>query len=151
MVVAASQLGQMDGGILVTSNQPRSALHRDLPRLALRLDAAASGGLGVLLLAAGPALDGPLGAPLELLWPAGLFLVAFAAALWAASSRPTVSRAALWTVIAINLLWVVDSVALVALGWFPLSGLGVGFVLTQAAAVALLAELQFLALRRTAA
>lgn len=119
-----------------------------LLRLALKLDAVATGALGVMSLAAGPVLEGLLGTPLAVLWPLGLFLVAYAASIWIASTRPSVSRPAAWTVVAINLLWVIGSVAVVAAGWFPLTGLGTAFVLVQAAAVALFADLQFLGLRR---
>jgi hypothetical protein len=51
-------------------------------------------------------------------------------------------------VVATNLVWVADSVALVATAWFPLTALGAAFVLAQAAAVFLFADLQFLGLRR---
>jgi hypothetical protein len=136
-------------------NQAPLSLHRvvgndpsGLLRLALRLDAAASGALGLLSLAAAPALDELLGAPRAVLWPIGLFLVAYAAALWVAASRTRVSRPFVWAVIVGNALWVVASVAVVVIGPFALTGLGVAFVLAQAAAVALLADLQFLGLRR---
>src|SRR5918997_453104 len=96
-----------------------------LLRLALKLDAAASGASGALLVAAGSVLDDLLGLPLALLLPVGLFLLAYAA-----------------------FVWVADSVALVATAWFPLTALGAAFVLAQAAAVFLFANLQFLGLRR---
>jgi hypothetical protein len=50
--------------------------------------------------------------------------------------------------VALNGLWAVDSAILVAARPIALTGLGVAFVLAQAAAVALFATLQFLALRR---
>jgi hypothetical protein len=59
-----------------------------LLRLALKLDAAASGALGVLTLAASPMLVDLLGTPLALLVPVGLFLIVWAAALWVIASRP---------------------------------------------------------------
>jgi hypothetical protein len=120
-----------------------------LLRLALKLDAAAAGALGALLAIGGAELDGPLGAPTTFLVPTGLFLVAYAMCLWFVATRPSVSRPAVWTVIGLNLLWVADSVVLVAAGWFALTALGTGFVLVQAAAVALVADLEFMGLRRT--
>jgi hypothetical protein len=51
-------------------------------------------------------------------------------------------------VIVLNLLWVVGSVALLAGGWVSLTAPGVGLVLAQAAAVALLAGSQLVGLRR---
>jgi hypothetical protein len=119
-----------------------------LLRLALRLDAAASGALGLLTLTAAPALAGLLGMPAALPWPLGLFLVAYAAALWVAASRPRVNRPFVWAVIVGNSLWVLASVAVVVVGPFALTGLGVAFGLVQAAAVALFADLQFLGVRR---
>lgn len=129
-------------------NQSNGEHRGRLLRLALKLDAVASGGLGVLSLAAAPLLENLLGTPPALLWPVGLFLVGYAAAIWIAASRPNVSRPTAWAVVVLNLLWVVGSVVAVAAGWLTLTILGTAFVLAQAAAVALFADLQFLGLRR---
>jgi hypothetical protein len=127
-----------------------------LLRLALKLDAAASGASGILiLLAAGIVIgDGRpfvllLGTPLALLVPVGLFLVAFAAFDWVVGSRRRINRTAAWTVVGVNALWALGSVALVVAGASSLTALGVAFVLVQAAAVFLLAGSQFLGLRRS--
>jgi hypothetical protein len=54
-----------------------------LLHLVLKIDAVASGALGVLSLAASPTLDDLLEkTPLALLVPVGAFLVVWAAALW---------------------------------------------------------------------
>ncbi|HEV3498542.1 MAG TPA: hypothetical protein VHA34_19560 [Actinomycetes bacterium] len=130
----------------------RSATGQDpgrLLRLLLRLDAAASGALGVLLATAGNLLDDPLGIPAAVLMGVGGFLVAYAAALWFIGSRPKVSRPAVRVVAAGNLLWVAASVIAAAAGWWAPTALGTGLVLAQAAAVALFAELQLTGLRRT--
>jgi hypothetical protein len=121
-----------------------------LLRLALKLDAAASGALGALLVAAGSVLDDLLGLPLALLLPVGMFLLAYATFVWVVGTRPRISKTAAWAVVAVNLVWVADSVALVATAWFPLTTLGAAFVLAQAAAVFLFADLQFLSLLRRA-
>jgi hypothetical protein len=128
-----------------------SATGRDRDRLlrrSLNLDAVASGGLGLLLAAAGTLLDEPLGIPSSALVPVGVFLVAYAAALWFVGSRPRVSRPAVWVVVVGNLLWVAASVVAAIAGWWSPTAVGTGFVLAQAAAVALFAELQFTGLRR---
>lgn len=117
-------------------------------RLWLRLDAVASGLTGVGAVAGVGFLPEILGTPSALLWPVGGFLVVWAAALAYLASRPRMNRAAVWAVIVLNLLWVLDSVAIVLAGWFPLTGLGVGYVLLQAAAVAMFAEFQYLGARR---
>lgn len=122
--------------------------HDGLLRLALKLDAGASGALGALSLAAGMVLDDLLGIPLALLVPVGLFLVAYAVFVWAVGTRRRISGTAAWMVIAVNLVWVADSIALVLAGWFPLTALGIAFVLVQAAAVFFFVDLQFLGLRR---
>jgi hypothetical protein len=91
-----------------------------------------------------------LGAPLSLLWSVGVFVLAWAVVLWRIESRPRVSPRTAWTIIALNTLWVIQSVLLVVLGWVPLTGLGVAFVLAQAAAVLALTDLQFVGVRRAA-
>jgi hypothetical protein len=122
--------------------------HDGLLRLALKLDAAATAAVGVLSLATGPVLDGLLGTPLALLLPVGLFLLVYATLVWVVAARPRVNRTAVWAVITVNLLYAVDCVVIVATEWFSLTGLGVAFVLFQAAAVALFAAAQLYALRR---
>ena len=119
-----------------------------LLRLVLKLDAVSSGALGVLSLAAAPALDDLLGTPVTLLVPVGLFLIAWAAALWVIASRPRIGRTAVWAVILLNLVYVVDSAVVVAAGWFSLTAVGTAFVSAQAAAVVLFAAAQFYALRK---
>ncbi|TWD80943.1 hypothetical protein FB561_2041 [Kribbella amoyensis] len=113
----------------------------------LRLDAVASGGLGVLLLAAGWALDGPLGLPLGLSLGAGAFLLLWAAALLMIGRGPALNRTAVTEVIVVNVAWVIASLALLFL--VDLTGLGIAFVIAQAAAVGLFAELQLTGLRKS--
>ena len=50
-------------------------------------------------------------------------------------------------VIAINAIWVIESVMALVLGWVQPNALGVAFVLAQAAAVAVFAGLQVFAIR----
>ena len=122
---------------------------RDRPlRLALRLDAAASGAVGVLLAVGGALLDDPLGIPAAVLVPVGGFLLAYAAGLWLLGSRPRPSHPAVRVVVAGNLLWVAASVVAVVAGWWSPTGAGTAFLLLQAAAVAVFAELQVTGLRR---
>ena len=86
--------------------------------------------------------------PAAALWLIGLVLIAWAAALWTVAGRRPVPERAGWTIVALNLIWVVDSVLLVLAGWFPLTGVGTAVVLAQAAGVAVFADLQFTGLRR---
>ena len=125
-------------------------------RLALRLDALATGAVGALmLLAAGTAVgDGRpfvrmLGMPLAGLASLGLSLIVYAAFVWIVGSRRRVSGPGAWVAVVINVLYALGGVVAVAAGLFPLTALGVAFVLAQAAAVALFTALQFLGLRRS--
>ncbi len=116
-------------------------------RLAVRLDAAVTGAFGALLALASPLHDGWLSVDTALLIALGVVLLGYGLVLeLVVARRPT--RALVWEVIALNLVWVVASGVAVLTDALTLTTLGTVFVLLQAAAVALIAELQFLALRR---
>ncbi len=117
-------------------------------RFALLLDAAASGAIGLLLAPASKALSPLFGLPAALLAGTGLFCLAYAALLAWLSSRPRQATALIWLVIVGNGVWAVQSVVLLATGWLQPTTLGLSFVIAQAAAVAIFAELQFMALRK---
>jgi hypothetical protein len=141
----------------MTTHQTQSRLDRSVEedrdgfvRLVLKLDAVATGAVGLLSMAAGPILDDLLGIPLTLLVPVGLFLVAYAAVIWIVATRRRVSRSAVWGAFAINLMYTMECVVVVAASWLPLTALGTAFVLFQAAAVTLFAAAQFYALRKAA-
>ena len=122
-----------------------------LLRRALQLDALASGATGLLLALAAQPLSGLLGLPMVLLMVAGIVLLPFALVLaWMANGDP-LSRAGVWVVIAANLLWVVESLLLLLSGWVQPTVAGCVFVIGQALAVGVLAELEFFGLRRSAA
>ncbi|GAA0567631.1 hypothetical protein GCM10009416_02070 [Craurococcus roseus] len=116
-------------------------------RFALLGDAAASGATGLLLAAGAGALASLLGLPEGLLRVAGLLLLPYAAFVAWAGTRDGVPRNAVRAVVAINLLWVLDSVLLLAFGPVSPNGLGVAFVLAQALVVAGFAAMQWTALR----
>lgn len=117
-------------------------------RACFKIDALASGLLGVLLAAASTLLADRLGLPVVLLVPAGLFLASFAVWVWYVAVRPTPARAGVRAVVVVNVLWVMASVVFVAAGWLSPTTLGTAFVLLQAAAVAIFAGMQYAALRR---
>lgn len=120
-------------------------------RRALIADATISGATGLLMLLGAGFLDGLLGVPATLLRVAGLSLVPFAAALAYLSTRERLSAAAVRTVIAINVAWVVASAALLVSGAIEPRALGYAFIVMQALAVAVFAEVQYVGLRRTRA
>lgn len=120
-------------------------------RRVLLLDAVSSGGMGVLLLTCGGLLAGVLGLPVELLEEAGVVLVPFALVVAFLGTRAQLYRAAVWAVIALNAVWVIDSIVLLLSGWVQPSLLGYLFVLGQAVFVGVMAELELIGLRRSAA
>lgn len=122
-----------------------------LLRLALRLDAVASGALGLLGLAAAPLLTDLLGPPTPVLRGIGAFCLVYAAALVLLAARPTIPRPPALAVVAGNTAWVLGSVVAVVAGWGVLTALGVAVALAQAAAVAGFAALQWRGLRRVTA
>jgi hypothetical protein len=120
-----------------------SLLHR-----ALQLDAVASGLLGVLLVATSEATGELLDLPAMLLLDVGVVLLVWAAIVGWLGTRALVPRKGAVTAIVINLLWVIDSFALLLTGWVEPNGLGVAFVVVQALAVLGFAALQYAGLRR---
>lgn len=118
-----------------------------LLKFALLGDALASGAMGLLLVVAAAPLAGPLGLPESLLRIAGASLLPFAAIVAWVGTRVEPPRAAVWAVVAYNALWVVESLALLLLGWYAPSSLGIAFIVAQAVIVAAFAEMQVFGLR----
>jgi hypothetical protein len=120
-------------------------------RRIIGLDAAACAASGALMAFAAQPLAGLTGLQPALTQPTGVFLLAWAAFLAVLATRPAMPRALVWLVIAVNAVWVVESALFLVLGWVEPTALGYGFVIAQAVAVAVIAELQFMALRRAEA
>jgi hypothetical protein len=120
-------------------------------RRVLYVDALSSAGMGLFLVLGAAMLEGILSLPGALLREAGIVLLPFAAFVGWIASRPAIPRVAVWVVIALNALWVIDSVVLLLTGWVTPNPLGYAFVLGQAAVVAVLAELEYFGLRRSLA
>jgi hypothetical protein len=106
--------------------------------------------MGLLLAFGADALAAALGFPAGFLRGAGLLLLPCAALLALLASRPTLPRLAVLAVVGVNLVWVVDSLAILLMGWFQPTGLGIAFVLAQGAAVALVTGLEAIGLKRSA-
>ena len=117
-------------------------------RRVLMLDAIASGATG-LLLAFGAGLLAPItGIDPAIAGPAGWFLIPYAALVAWLASRPTQAAPLVWTVVAVNILWVVESVGVLALGYLSPNALGIAFVIAQAVVVGVFAELQIVGLKK---
>jgi hypothetical protein len=119
-----------------------------LVRVALRLDAVVSGATGAAYLAAAGPLDSALGMPAAFLRGMGVFMLAYAAAIWWLSSRRVVPRRAVMAVVAGNLVWAFGSLAFLALDVHTPSTAGSVWIVLQALVVAGFAALQAYALRR---
>ena len=78
----------------------------------------------------------------------GVLLLLYAAGLLYVATRPTVNRAAAWMAVALDLLWVAASAAILLGGWLPLTTAGRWAVGIVAELVALFALFQYLGLRR---
>ncbi len=119
-------------------------------RRILLVDAATSGFVGLLLLAAAPGLTELWGLPALLLRIAGVAMVLWGVVLIDLCRRGTIPSAPVRVVIAVNWAWLAASVLLLVSDWIEPTEFGFGFVAGQAAIVAAFAILQgrFLRLRR---
>ncbi len=118
-------------------------------RLALGADAASSAVMGVACAAGAGPLSGLLGLPEPLLRYAGLALLPWAAVVGFLATRETLRPAFVWAVIALNVLWAVDSFGLLFGNQVQPTGLGTAFIVVQSLAVLVLAECQMIAMRRS--
>lgn len=119
-----------------------------LLRAVLVADAAVCAVAGTaFLVATGPAAD-LFGAPDAAVGAVGVLLLLFAvAALWLAR-RPRVPDGLVKALVAADVVWAVDTVGLVALGWIAPTTTGLALVLLQAVGVLAFAGLKLVALRR---
>ena len=83
-----------------------------LLKLALAVDAVATATTGLGLAMAGSSLAGVLGFPAALLQITGVILLPYAAVVAYLAARVDVPPAAIWTVIVVNALWAVHTIAL---------------------------------------
>ncbi|HEY3046520.1 MAG TPA: hypothetical protein VGJ72_03500 [Polaromonas sp.] len=90
------------------------------------------------------------GLPQALLAYTGEFLLVYAAVVAFVSTRDPLPRPLVWLLLAGNLGWAIACALLLLSGRVAPSMLGTAYVLAQALTVAVLAELQFFGLRRSA-
>jgi hypothetical protein len=120
-------------------------------RFALLVDAVASGATGLLMAAGAEALTGLLGLPVPLMREAGLLLVPYVALVAFVGTRENISLGAVKTIVVLNVLWVLGSIGLLMSSLVAPTMLGYAFVIVQAVAVGVFAELQIIGLRRAEA
>lgn len=118
-------------------------------RNALGLDAIVTGANGFAYLAAGSVLDDVLGVPAGVLRAIGVFLLAYAVAVWAIRTPRSISRTLTFGVVAANAGWAIASILTAVIGWHSPTLAGTIWIVAQAVVVAGFAELQLTGLRRT--
>ncbi|MGE0297958.1 hypothetical protein [Pseudonocardia sp.] len=124
-------------------NAPTATAPRTLLHLALLTDAVVTGLNGLAYLALAGPLQDLLGLPTGPMRAAGAFLLVFTAAVAFLGTRPRPPRGAVLAVVALNVAWVVGSLAVDAE-----TVLGQVWVVAQAVVVAAFAAVQAYALRR---
>ena len=117
-------------------------------RRVLAVDAISSGAMGLAMLSFGSFIAQLLNLPVDLIRDAGLVLLPFAAFVGYIASREHPPRAGVWIIIALNVVWVVDSIVLLFTGWVEPNALGYSFVIAQAVVVGVFAELEYIGLKR---
>jgi hypothetical protein len=124
--------------------QPSTFLSR-----ALLADAIFSGVAAVTLTLGAGMLAPLLNLPEALLREAGLFLIAYAALVGWLGTRTSVMKALVWFVIVGNAAWTFGSIALLFPGAVSPNLLGQVFIVAQAIATGVFAELQYVGLRKS--
>jgi hypothetical protein len=125
-----------------------TAVQSPFLRAVIAADAVVCGAAGLGFALAVGLLSGPLGLSPDFMQPVGLFLVGYAVLLAVLAARQSLPRRAVWGLVVFNLLWAVESIGVVALGWVQPTTLGVALIVGQALAAAIVAVLQYLVLRR---
>lgn len=120
-------------------------------RRALLLDAATGAVTALLLIAGASSLAPLLGLPTALLRGAGLVLIPVVALLVWLVRSPRIGKWLAWSVIEMNLLWVLASFGLLLVGRLAPTVFGEIFVIVQALVVFIFSIVQFIAWRREGA
>ena len=120
-------------------------------RTVLLIDAATCVATGLLMTFGADIVAGLTAVPAPLLLYAGLSLFPVAIFIGLVGTRETLAPPAVWVVIVGNALWVAGSLLLLFGGMIAPNVLGYVFIGAQAAAVAVLAELEYFGLRQTLA
>jgi hypothetical protein len=120
-----------------------------LLRFALRADATACAGLGLVVAMAADPLSRVTGLSAASEWLSGAALVAYGVALYVLAATAFVRRVGIGVVVA-NVVAAVVAMGALAAGVLPLTGAGVAMMLATVAATLGLSHLQYLGVRRLA-
>jgi hypothetical protein len=127
-----------------------TAIHASsLLRRILIVDAVTSGASGIAMLAFAELFASLLQLPVELVREAAIIMLLFAAFVGFVVSRREPARVAVWAVIVLNAVWVVDSILLLFTDWVAPNALGYVFVIAQATMVLVFADLEYMGLKRS--
>jgi hypothetical protein len=127
-----------------------TAIHASsLLRRILIVDAVTSGASGIAMLAFAELFASLLQLPVELVREAAIIMLLFAAFVGVVVSRREPARVAVWAVIVLNAVWVVDSILLLFTDWVAPNALGYVFVIAQATMVLVFADLEYMGLKRS--
>ena len=118
-------------------------------RRVLKADALISAAAGAVMALGSGLLQDVLHLPSALLLAAGVALFPWAAFLLWLAAKPAVPRAAVWAVIVLNAVWIIDSAWVSLGGSFQPNALGHAFIAAQGLVVLVLAEFEFTGLRRS--
>lgn len=116
-------------------------------RLVLWADAISCLVCGLLQVSLTTVMSERLGLPASLLADTGIFLLFYGAAVLFLAMRIRAPNATVWLLIAGNMAWAVACIAFLLRGVAELTLFGKGYVVLQASAAAILAQLQYAALR----
>ena len=118
-------------------------------RTILLIDAATCVAMAALLITAGALIEDWLAIPTRIQHIAVIILLPFAGFVAYIATRPIQIRGAVWLIIIGNAGWVAASLALLLIDGAMFNLTGKAFIAAQAAAVMLLAELEFFSLRKS--
>ncbi len=118
-------------------------------RNVLKIDALLSTATLVGMTLGAGTLAAATGLPQGLLVAVGIGLIPWVAFLLWVATRPAIPRAAVWAVIVLNGVWALDCAALAFGVGFELTAVGVGIAGFNALGTLLLADLQYVGLRRS--
>ena len=131
------------------TTRPLSDSSDSLLRFAIRADATACVGLGLLVAFAADPLSRLSGLSAVSEWIAGAVLVVYGAGLYVMAAAPFVRKIGIGIVVA-NVVFAIAVFAVVASGVLPLTGVGVAMTVATAVATLGLACVQYLGVRRLA-
>lgn len=133
---------------MVGMDPDSSADRMRLLRLALKLDALATAPTSAAYVLVAQPLGDLFGLSPWVLRASGGFLLLFAAFAWVTATRDTISRPAVYAVIAINVVWAVGSVAAAIAGWDTPGTFGAVWIVLQGVFAAGFGALEYVGLKR---